>query len=727
MIPTHRSFRQAPDADDSADQFDPDMSNRVGTANTQYLIQQFIGRWYWITLGLILGLLAASYYLAKTPKKYSATSTLLIKQQTSSIMMSRDRDASESIDLRSIEAMNTVAAQVRRMDLLERVAARADVRQLEGLMPAPVNWMPDWVAKKLDTVTSDGTELQGPPAPAILADMMNRWLKVTITKGTRLLDISITHPVPEIAKSVANAIAREYLAEIAGNRTTSRGNSIDLLEKESREARINLQSARSARSIYARALDVHTILDAKEVEQRALQLRYLPKHPKMIAGSAELKQLQENFIREFDISRQAVSDKAYWDVAAGELPDSTKNPDEYLRVARQQLLARIGVLESEIQSATIVFNNMLTQIKETSVNQEAADSSAEVSNLARLPGLPSAPVPAIILAMGAMGGLGGGLFLAFLIIHFDNKFHTVSQVVSETGINVLAAISEIKLHHLEVAERQHEENNPNDQEDFHKNWDRRLVFRRGASTTSYAEMYRVLRASISLLGDESKRKITLFTSSLPGEGKTLTSANFALAAAGQGRKTLLIDMDLRKPAVHKLFGLPRIQKQGGITECLANLATFEQVICYESGHPNLHLILSGAQAPNPGELLENARLHAVLQQACREYDLVVLDTAPILAVPDTRILAPLAHNLCLVAQAEYVPKGAIFRTLTILEEDGTPLSGIVFNNFKESRRLMGENYSYGYYKPSRSGSSYRYGYGAYGVYGSEETSKNKKK
>jgi capsular exopolysaccharide synthesis family protein len=718
MPPPTLSRRQAPEFDDLQDEdlSDAGSSRQHSQDKMKRLIQDLVGRWYWLALGLVLGFLAASYYLAKTPKQYSAMATLLIKQQTSSVM---SRDQVDEIDMRSVEAMNTVAERIRRMDLLERVASRQDVRELPGLMPAEVNWTPDWLGKKLGMNAADDASRQPPPPAAALGGMISQWLEVSIRRYTRLLDISITHPVPEVSKVLADAIAREYLAEIANARTEGRSSSIDLLEKESKEARTNLETARGALTIYSRALDVHKVLEAKETETNALQRRYLAKHPKMITASAELKQLQENFVREFDVARQAASDKMYWETAGKTMPDHQTHPEEYLRTARQQLLARAGVLESEIQSATIVFNNMLTRIKETSVNQESEESSAEVSNLARVPGLPSRPMPPKVLAIGSLGGFVLGLLLALLVIRLDNTFHTVSQIVSVTGMPVLAAIADLRAHHLETAVQQYRKRNPDENLDEHKNWDKRIVFRRGSSSTSYAEMYRVLRASVSLLGDESKRKITLFTSSLPGEGKTLTSANFALAAAGQGRKTLLIDMDLRKPSVHKIFGLSREQKQGGITECLANLATFEEVICRDSGHENLDLILSGVRAPNPGELLETARLLALFKLACQQYDIVVLDTAPILAVPDTRILAPLAHNVCLVAKAEQVPKGAVLRTLTILEEDGTSLSGIVFNGFKEKRRLMGENYSYGYYKTSRYGKAYRYGYNAYGAYGSE--------
>ena len=680
------------------------------------LAQDILGRWHWIALGLILGFLGAAYYLAKTPKQYTGTASLLIKQQTASVMA---HDQVDEIDMRSVEAMNTIAERIRRMDLLERVASRQDVRELPGLMPPTVDWTPDWLRVKLGQMPAAGDSAhQAPPPAAALGGMISGWLGVSIRRYTRLLDISITHPVPEVAKALADAVAREYLAEIANARTEGRSNSIDLLEKESKEARTSLQAARSALSIYSRALDVHKALETKETEVATLKRRYLAKHPKMITAAAELKQLEEQFIREFDVARLAATDKSYWDATGKELPDPQTHAEDYLRTARQQLLARIGVLESEIQTSTLVYNSMQTRRQETSINQESEESSAEVSNLARVPGAPSAPMPTKVLTTGSLGGLAGGLLLALVFIRLDNKFHTVSQVIGETGITVLAAVAEVKLPHLAAAEQQFRKRNPTDSLELGKTWDKRLVFRPGTSSTSYAEMYRVLRASISLLGDEMKRKITLFTSALPGEGKTLTAANFALAAAGQGRKTLLIDLDLRKPSVHKLFNLVREQDQGGATECLANLASFDQVICRDTGQKNLHFILSGKRPPNPGELLNTGHLNEILAQACLEYDVVVLDTAPILAVPDTRTIARLAHNVCLVVLAEYVPKGAVRRTLVILEDDGTTVSGIVFNGFKERRRLMGENYSYGYYKTSRYGRAYRYGYVSYGAYGS---------
>jgi len=682
------------------------------------LVSELVGRWYWIALVFVLGILGATYYLSKTSKQYTATATLLIKQQTATVM---SRDQVEDIDLRSVEAMNTVVERIRRADLLERVASRQDVRDLSGLVPQAVNWMPEWLTDKLGATAPKGKEArQPPPPPAVLGGMISGWLQVTIRRGTRLVDVSISHTVPEVSKALADGIAREYLAEIVSTSTEGRGNTIDLLQKQSEEARTNLQSARGTLAIYARAIEVHKLLDAKEAEVDALRHRYLPKHPKLITATDELKRLQEQFFKEFEIARLAPNDKAYWTEAGRQLPNRDEQPDKFLGMARQQLVARIGVLNSEIDSSTSVFNSMLTRIVESNVNQESSLSSAEVNNLARVPGQPSAPIPAKVIAIGGVGGLVGGLMLALLLCRLDDRFHTVSQVSSEADAPLLAAIADINLRHLEASAREYLKNQPGEKQDYDKKWNERILFRPGASTTSYAEMYRILRASVSLLGDETRRKITLFTSALPGEGKTITSVNFSLAAAGQGRKTLLIDFDLRKPSVHKMFGLAREQERGGSTECLAGHFPFDQVIIRDTGVENFHLILAGKRAPNPGELLSTGRLNAILEEACRLYDVVVIDSAPLLAVPDTRILAPIVDNLCLVVRAEYVPKGAVRHALNVLKNDGTQLSGIIFNGFQEKRRLMGQNYSYGYYKTSRYGRAYRYGYGSYGAYGSEK-------
>ena len=711
--PLPRPTEPPPDPESAYDAYgDEGVPSRPQPDRTKRLALDLLGRWHWIALGLILGGLGAFYYLSKAPKLYHATVTMLVKERTGTIMQKGMMP--DEIDMRSIEAMNTVVARIMRPELMESVASRQDVRALPGLMPKKVNWWPEWTPMgRTDPAAT--AEAAAVPPPGMLAGAIGSWTKVSVRKNTRLLDLTVEHPVPEVAKAVADAVAREYVAELIGNRSQGQSSEVALLMQSAKEARTNLQAAQSSLAIYQRALGVQEEMETQETAAGALARRYLPKHPKMIAASGQLAALKKRFLDEFTAARNSPADKAYWESVATQL-DSSTNPEEQLNVTRRLLVARATVLQSEITSQNSVFNGILTRIQEADVNQQSAEAEVDISSLARKPGMPTSPVLSRVVTAGIASGLAFGLALALLFRWVDNKFHTVAQTEAETGLPVLAGVAEISKRAVAVAARRGKAvETPETQQ-----WDRRIVFRGGVSKTSYAEMFRVLRTSISLLGDERQRQITLFSSALPGEGKTMVSTNFALAAAQQGRRTLLLDMDLRKPSLHKIFGMKRDDTGPGITRLLAGQATLAEAASPLAGEPNLHVIFSGPKAPSPGELLNTKRLRELFAEARELYDVVVLDTAPLLAVPDTRLLAPLVDNLCLVVRAEYVPIGAVQRTLELLASANTPPAGIVFNAFHEHRHLMGYNYSYGYYRTNRYGSGYRYGYGHYGAYGDKE-------
>lgn len=718
MSSLHRSRRRPDESDDFEDDdlLEADHSRQVGQEKMKQLGLDLLGRWHWIGLGLILGLLGGFYYLSKAPKIYQARSTLLIKQQTSSVM---SRDQVEEMDLRSLEGLNTVAERITRPELLQKVAARPEVRALPGLMPGKVEWLPDWALPWFGKVPGKSGAAQAPPPPASLAGAISGWTKISVRRGTRLLDVLISHPSPEVAKTLADAICLEYQTELTGSRSSDRSSSLQILVAESESARLRLQTAQNALATYQRALATLKELEIRETAVAELSRRYQPKHPRMIAAQAELASFQGKFLSEFDAARTSTADREYWDKHTAEWQQTGSDEPAKLLTARRLLLARGNVLESEIGSQTSVFNSILTRIQEADINQQAVESEMEISSSAQLPGDPISPVDSKVIAMSSFGGLGLGVLLAMLFIRLDNKIHTVSQVERETGLPVLAAIADIPLKALNAGSRV-KKSAPDELSAARKLWSPLLLFREGTSSTTFAEMFRVLRASVSLLGDEKKRRVTLFSSALPGEGKTLVSSNFALAAAHQGKRTLFIDLDLRKPAVHKMFGLKRDSHSKGSSEVLSGQATFEEGIFTDTGEDHLHLMLAGRQAPNPGELLNASTLEDFLAEALSRYDLVVIDSAPLLAVPDTRIIAAMVDNFCLVVRGDFVPKGAVRRVISMLDHDHNLPSGIVFNGFSEKRRLIGQNYSYGNYQTNRYGKAYRYGYGSYGSYGSNE-------
>ncbi|MDA7880923.1 polysaccharide biosynthesis tyrosine autokinase [Akkermansiaceae bacterium] len=701
------------------DPFDDDDDFESGSESSRerlrLLLYDLLGRWHWIALGLILGVLGSLYYLSKAPKIYAATSTLLVKQGASSVI-SRDED--EDLDLRQNDAVNTVAERVKRADLLTKVASNPAVDKLEGLVPEKVNWFPKWSSQWLGGGDKDLQEKA--PAPPALGQIIGRMTTVNVRRKTRLLDIAVSHPVPEIARVLADTIAQEYIKELGTDRSEGQGDSSEVLQRKSDEAEKVLQTKENAKANYQQILALLQTLEEKEILFSELDRRYLPKHPKLIGAKATLDEYQKRFLSEFDLVRKALADKEYWETNRAEWDQPNLDDKTRFMIARRLLTARATVLESDIESQRGVFDALVTKRLETDVNREAIESEVELSNLSQLPTIPSSPEKAVVLGSGGILGLASGFALAFLLVKLDNKIHTVPQAELLTNLHVLATIHDTQ---PKVLEKIISEKGTSSEllSPAARKWDPRIVFRPGLTESIYAEMFRILRASVTLLGDEKKRKVTLFSSAVPGEGKTLISCNFAIASAFQGNKTVLVDLDLRKPAVHKAFGLKRKELKPGSTELLAGKLSWQEAVSMETGQENLACIFAGARAPNPGELLNSDAVTDLLEELAKEFDVIVIDSAPLLAVPDTRLIIPTVDNFCLVVRAEQTPKSAVRKVIDLLADDGVEPAGIVINGYEEQRGILGYKYRYGYGGYGQYGGGYGSGsYGSYGSYGSDD-------
>jgi len=235
-----------------------------------------------------------------------------------------------------------------------------------------------------------------------------------------------------------------------------------------------------------------------------------------------------------------------------------------------------------------------------------------------------------------------------------------------------------------------------------------------------AEAFRNLRAGLSLLGPESERKIFLFTSALPNEGKSFTSANYSLSLAQQGHRVLLIDGDLRRPSLHKIFrqfgpdGSPASEaEQYGIVDYLvgdialadaARVVSARDVDIIGTSDPNststvtatggqLSVLAGGRRAPNPAELLSSHSFAELVADAGQQFDRVVIDSAPVLAVSDTLLMTPYVQTVCMVVRAKRTARNAVQRAILLLAGTGSRPAGVILNRLPRNR---GTDYYYYY-------------------------------
>ncbi|MEI5891492.1 tyrosine protein kinase [Bacillus cereus] len=201
------------------------------------------------------------------------------------------------------------------------------------------------------------------------------------------------------------------------------------------------------------------------------------------------------------------------------------------------------------------------------------------------------------------------------------------------------------------------------------------------------EQYRNIRTNIEFTSVDSRIRSIMVTSANPGEGKTTTVANLAVVFGQQGKKVLVIGADLRKPSIQDLFAA---HASNGLTNVLSGQTNVMQCI-QKTDIENVYVMASGPIPPNPAELLGNRVMDEVLLEAYNMFDIVLIDTPPVLAVTDAQILANKCDGIILVVRSEKTEKDKIVKTKQILDKASGKILGVVLNDKQE------EQEQYGYY------------------------------
>jgi tyrosine-protein kinase Etk/Wzc len=407
------------------------------------------------------------------------------------------------------------------------------------------------------------------------------------------------------------------------------------------------------------------------------------------------------------------------------LTESVNNARKTLRTLKEKAKKDMGLhyqeyesMVGELPATELAFLDIKKQLEiknalYTFLMQRREESAIQVAGITsdiRVLSEPNGAEQISPKPLNILGGFTGASVALILLILFiksatNNKILARSEIERRTKIPVIGEIIQTET-------------------------DSPLIMKEG-NRTLIAEQFRGLRTNLSYLGEDPSKSALLISSSFPGEGKSFIAANIAIGYALAGKRTVIIESDLRKPNIAKHFSLSR---RTGLSVFLSGNTDVPNIIFEVDQFPNLFVIPAGPIPPNPVELILNGRYKTLIETLRKEYDHIIIDCPPIGLVTDAYEIGSFVDYAIFVTRHRYTPREAISNILDrTYREKKFKQSAIVFNGLKGgiSGYGYGYNYSYGYGGYGYGygygyGSGYGYGYGqSYGYYGSEKRKRNR--
>jgi capsular exopolysaccharide synthesis family protein len=364
-------------------------------------------------------------------------------------------------------------------------------------------------------------------------------------------------------------------------------------------------------------------------------------------------------------------------------------------------------LNMEVDTQRQLLDNMLKRQSETEVTarlQATRESNVRVVDRALVPGSPYAPSLRRDVGMAVGLGLFLGIGCIFLLEYLDRSLKTAEEAERLLGIPVLAVIPDVSERgggkygygaYAYAYGRRKRRAGPRkkdgDKEKRPEDLKEIELLPQTKPRHSISEAYRSLRTAL-LLSSAHQLRVIALTSAQSGEGKTATAANLAVVMAQLGRQVLLIDADLRKPRMHRVFHL---SNREGLVHCLTGGEPLEQLI-QPTGVNGLFLLPSGTIPPNPSELLASDRMRELLEVAQRRFDLVIVDTPPLLAVTDASVLGSMVDGVVFCLYAGRVQRVEALASIERLRVGGARVLGAVLNRYVAGKGGDDKHYYYYY-------------------------------
>jgi len=444
-------------------------------------------------------------------------------------------------------------------------------------------------------------------------------------------------------------------------------------------------------------------VSALEKEVEAIKGKLVEEVRKVAGGGASvvdpLKTSQQLFDQllatEVEVKALTAKAEALREVMQNVDADLERLPQQTLVLAR---LTRDRELNEKLY---LMLND---KYEETRITEAAKSAGIEIVDSAKPPTLPIRPKKKLNIILGILFGLSIGVGIAFLLEILDDTVKTGDDI-ERLGLTLLGTIPLV--HTDQIIRRLRKQGKEFTDSDLHRVEAKMIT--RFSPKSPVSEAYRSLRTNIQFADIDKPKRVILMTSTTSKEGKSTTAVNLAVTLAQTGSRVLLVDSDLRRPALHNFFGF---DKAYGLTNVLIGSLSLDDVI-KPTEVDKLDVITAGDIPPNPAELVASEKMRKFIEDVRARYDHVILDSPPVIAVTDAAILATRVDGALLVVSSGTVNRKEVQRSVALIKNVRSNILGVVLNGL-DVKRIYGSYYYYFHY--------YQYYY----YYGSE-SKKHKKK
>jgi capsular exopolysaccharide synthesis family protein len=355
--------------------------------------------------------------------------------------------------------------------------------------------------------------------------------------------------------------------------------------------------------------------------------------------------------------------------------------------------AQYAILQRDVDTNHQLYNAILTRLKDVSISDNVQATNVSVINSAEVPTVPALPKKSRDMALATVIGLAGGIGLAFVLEFLDNTLKNPEEAENYLrlpNLGVVPEFSSINGKSLygprELSRQLSLDHNSHNSPALPPG--KELVTSHG-SYSSIGEAYRNIRTALLLSRAGGPPKITLITSAMSREGKTVTAVNTAVMLSQLGANTLLIDADLRRARCHRVLAVDNLL---GLTEVLTGARDVREMV-RSTEIPNLYFLSAGSVPPNPTELLNSAKMMDTMAQLKEHYEYIVIDSPPVLPVSDSLLLAKMTDGVVIVADGGATPRHQVKAACARLEYARAKILGTILNKIK----VNGPDYHYYYY------------------------------